>query len=93
MIDIEMQPHSSKLFPDSDLIVCIREFFFNNLYGYVSDVVGNLSKACIQCPSFQKINKFEGDLERISRMAILIMVMSLFNYVLLMMDVMFLEDI
>ncbi len=40
-----------------------------------------------------KISKFDGKLERILRMAILIMVMSLFIYVFLMMDVMFLEDI
>ena len=43
-----MQPHSLKLSPDSDLIISIKEFSFsNNLYGYVSGVVGNLSKACI----------------------------------------------
>ena len=62
-----MQPHSLKLFPDSDLITCIKEFSFtNNLYGYVSGVVGNLSKACIQCPGNQKITKFEGNLEIVS---------------------------
>ena len=59
-----MQPHSLKLSPDSDLIICIKEFSFsNNLYGYVSGVVGNLSKACIQCPGNQEISKFEGNLE------------------------------
>ena len=62
-----MQPHSLKLFPESDLIICIKEFSFsNNLFGYVSGVVGNLSKACIQCPSNQKISKFEGNLEIVS---------------------------
>ena len=62
-----MQPHSLKLSPDSDLITCIKEFSFsNNLNGYVSGVVGNLSKACIQCPGNQKINKFEGNLEIVS---------------------------
>ena len=62
-----MHPHSLKLSPDSDLILCIKEFSFsNNLYGYVSGVVGNLSKACIQCPGNQKINKFEGNLEIVS---------------------------
>ena len=62
-----MQPHSLKLSPDSDLIICIKEFSFsNNLYGYVSGVVGNLSKACIQCPSNQKITQFEGNLEIVS---------------------------
>ena len=62
-----MQPHSLKLSPDSDLIICIKEFSFsNNLYGYVSGVVGNLSKACIQCPSNQEISKFEGNLEIVS---------------------------
>ena len=62
-----MQPHSLKLSPNSDLIICIKEFSFsNNLYGYVSGVVGNLSRACIQCPSNQEINKFEGNLEILS---------------------------
>ena len=62
-----MQPHSLKLSPDSDLIICIKEYSFsNNLYGYVSGVVGNLSKACIQCPSNQEISKFEGNLEIVS---------------------------
>ena len=62
-----MQPHSLKLSPDSDLIISIKEFSFsNNLYGYVSGVVGNLSKACIQCPGSQEISKFEGNLEIVS---------------------------
>ena len=62
-----MQPHSLKLSPDSDLIICIKEFSFSNkLYGYISGVVGNLSKACIQCPSSQEISKFEGNLEIVS---------------------------
>ena len=62
-----MQPHSLKLSPDSDLIICIKEFSLsNNLYGYVSGVVGNLRKACIQCPSNQEISKFEGNLEIVS---------------------------
>ncbi len=62
-----MKPHSLKLSPDSDLIICIKEFSFSNsLYGYVSGVVGNLSKACIQCPGNQAINKFEGNLEIVS---------------------------
>ena len=62
-----MQPHSLKLSPNSDLIICIKEFSFsNNLYGYVSGVVGNLSRACIQCPGNQEINKFEGNLEILS---------------------------
>ena len=62
-----MQPHSLKLSPDSDLIICIKEYSFsNNLYGYVSGVVGNLSKACIQCPGNQEISKFEGNLEIVS---------------------------
>ena len=59
-----MQPHSLKLSPDSDLIISIKEYSFsNNLYGYVSGVVGNLSKACIQCPGNQENSKFEGNLE------------------------------
>jgi len=62
-----MQPHSLKLSPYSDLIICIKNFSLsNNLYGYVSGVVGNLSKACIQCPGNQEINKFEGNLEIVS---------------------------
>ncbi len=62
-----MQPHSLKLSPNSDLIICIKEFSLsNNLFGYVSGVVGNLSKACIQCPSNQKISQFEGNLEIVS---------------------------
>ena len=62
-----MQPHSLKLSSDSDLIISIKEYSFsNNLYGYVSGVVGNLSKACIQCPSNQEISKFEGNLEIVS---------------------------
>ena len=62
-----MQPHSLKLSPDSDLIICIKEYSFsNNLYGYVSGVVGNLSKACIQCPGNQEISEFEGNLEIVS---------------------------
>ena len=62
-----MQPHSLKLSPNSDLIICIKEFSFsNNLYGFVSGVVGNLRKACIQCPGNQEISKFEGNLEIVS---------------------------
>ena len=62
-----MQLHSLKLSPNSDLIICIKEFSFsNNLYGYVSGVVGNLSKACIQCPGKQETSKFEGNLEIVS---------------------------
>ena len=62
-----MQPHSLKLSPDSDLIISIKEFSFsNNLYGFVSGVVGNLSKACIKCPGNEEINKFEGNLEIVS---------------------------
>ena len=62
-----MRPHSLKLSPDSDLIICIKEFSFsNNLKGYISGVVGNLSKACIQCPGSQEISKFEGNLEIVS---------------------------
>ena len=55
-----MQPHSLKLSPDSDLIISIKEFSFsNNLFGFVSGVVGNLSKACIKCPGNEEINKFK----------------------------------
>ena len=62
-----MLPHSLKLSPDSDLIICIKEYSFsNNIYGYVSGVVGNLSKASIQCPGNQVISKFEGNLEIVS---------------------------
>ena len=62
-----MQPHSLKLSPESDLIKSIKEYSFsNNLYGYVSGVVGNLQTVCIQCPGNQEINKFEGNLEIVS---------------------------
>lgn len=62
-----MQPHSLKLSPESDLIKSIKEYSFaNNLYGYVSGVVGNLQTICIQCPGNQEINKFEGNLEIVS---------------------------
>ena len=62
-----MQPHSLKLSPETDLINSIKEYSLsNNLYGYVSGVVGNLRKVCIQCPGSQKINKFEGNHEIVS---------------------------
>lgn len=62
-----MDPHSLKLFPLSDLLESIKEYSLsNNLYGFVSGVVGNLSSACIQCPGNQKINKFDGNLEIVS---------------------------
>ena len=62
-----MQPHSLKLSPESDLINSIKEYSFsNNLYGYVSGVVGNLRTVCIQCPGNQEINKFEANLEIVS---------------------------
>jgi len=62
-----MQPHSLKLSPESDLIKSIKEYSFaNNLYGYVSGVVGNLKTVNIQCPGNQEINKFEGNLEIVS---------------------------
>jgi predicted DNA-binding protein with PD1-like motif/glutaredoxin len=62
-----MKPHSLKLSPESDLIKSIKDYSFaNNLYGYVSGVVGNLKTVCIQCPGNQEINKFEGNLEIVS---------------------------
>ena len=62
-----MQPHSLKLSSDSDLIICIKKYSLsNNLNGYVSGVVGNLSKASIQCPGNQEISIFEGNLEIVS---------------------------
>ena len=62
-----MQPHSLKLSPESDLIKSIKEYSLaNNLYGYVSGVVGNLKTVNIQCPGNQEINKFEGNLEIVS---------------------------
>ena len=62
-----MQPHSLKLSPEYDLINSIKEYSLaNNLYGYVSGVVGNLRKVCIQCPGNLEINKFEGNLEIVS---------------------------
>ena len=62
-----MQTHSLKLSPQSDLMNSIKEYSLsNNLYGYVSGVVGNLSTVCIQCPGNQEINKFQGNLEIVS---------------------------
>ena len=62
-----MQPRSLKLSPESDFINAIKEYSFtNNLYGYVSEVVGNLRTVCIQCPGNQELNKFEGNLEIVS---------------------------
>tara|TARA_B100000945_G_C20170289_1_gene497396 strand:- start:36 stop:659 length:624 start_codon:yes stop_codon:yes gene_type:complete len=62
-----MQPHSLKLSPESDLMNSIKEYALsNNLYGFVSGVVGNLRKVCIQCPGNQEINEFEGNLEIVS---------------------------
>jgi len=62
-----MQSHSLKLSSESDLINSIKEYSLSNdLYGYVSGVVGNLRKVCIQCPGNQEINKFEGNLEIVS---------------------------
>ena len=62
-----MQPHSLKLSPETDLINSIKEYSLsNNLYVYISGVVGNLRKVCIQCPGNQEINKFEGNLEIVS---------------------------
>ncbi|WP_288262254.1 PCC domain-containing protein [uncultured Prochlorococcus sp.] len=62
-----MNSHSLKLFPESDLKNSIKEYSLsNNLYGYISGVVGNLRKVCIQCPGNKKINKFEGNLEIVS---------------------------
>ena len=62
-----MEPHSLKLSQESDFINSIKEYsLLNNLYGYVSGVVGNLRKVGIQCPGNQNINKFEGNLEIVS---------------------------
>ena len=62
-----MHPHSLKLSPESDLISCIKEYSLTNqIYGYVSGVVGNLKQVCIQCPGNQEINKFQGNLEIVS---------------------------
>ena len=62
-----MHPHSLKLSPESDLIASIKEYSISNqIYGYVSGVVGNLRQVCIQCPGNQEINKFEGNLEIVS---------------------------
>ena len=62
-----MQPHSLKLSPESDLIKAIKEYSLsNNLYGYVSGVVGNFRTVCIQCQGNQELNKFEENLEIVS---------------------------
>ena len=62
-----MKLYSLKLSPESDLIKSIKEYSFaNNLYSYVSGIVGNLKTVCIQCTGNQEINKFEGYLEIVS---------------------------
>ena len=62
-----MIPHSLKLSPESDLLDSIKEYSIrNNLYGYVSGVVGNLSNVCIQCPNTKSISTFTGELEIIT---------------------------
>ncbi len=62
-----MQSHNLKLSPESDLINSIKKYSLtNDLYGYVSGVVGNLRTVCIQCPGNQEVNKFEGNLEIVS---------------------------
>ena len=62
-----MKPYSLKLSPESDLIKSIKEYSFaNNLYSYVSGVVGNLKTLWIYCPGNLEIYKFEGNLEKVS---------------------------
>ena len=62
-----MNPHNLKISPESDLVNSIKEYTrSNNLYGYVSGVVGNLRQVCIQCPKSEKINEFKGNLEILS---------------------------
>ena len=79
-----MQPHSLKLSPESDLINSIKEYSLsNNLYGYVSGVVGNLRTVCIQCPGNQEINKFEGNLEIVSLTGHFILI----SYTLIIIDI------
>ena len=62
-----MHPHSLKLSPELDLISCIKEYSVSNqIYGYVSGVVGNLRQVCIQCPGNQEMNKIEANIEIVS---------------------------
>ena len=62
-----MIPHSLNFPPKSDLIINIKEYSKeNNIYGFVSGIVGNLNSACIQCPNTQSVNIYEGNLEIIS---------------------------
>ncbi len=62
-----MIPHSLNLSPGTDLLRQIKLYSGEkNIYGYVSSAVGNLRKACIQCPKKSSNNIYEGDLEVIS---------------------------
>ena len=62
-----MIPHSLKLFPETDLLVAIKEYSKKNkIYGFINGVVGNLSKVAIQCPTNQSLSMFQGNLEIIS---------------------------
>ncbi len=56
-----------KLTPGSDLRLTIEEIGRNeNKSGFVLGVVGNLSKACFQCPGRSKPTVLEGNLEIIT---------------------------
>ena len=62
-----MIPHSLNLNSDSDLLKDIKKYSKdNNIYGFVSGIVGNLKRACIQCPNKNSNNIYEGNLEIIS---------------------------
>ena len=62
-----MNADNLKLTPESDLINCIKEYSSSKkLFGYISGVVGNLRKVCIQCPGNKELNTFEGNLEIVS---------------------------
>ena len=59
-----MIPHSLKLYPETDLLVSIKEYSKENkIYGFITGIVGNLSKAAIQCPTNQSLTIFQGNLE------------------------------
>ncbi|MAR07517.1 MAG: glutaredoxin [Cyanobium sp. NAT70] len=62
-----MQSLPLKLAPGSDLRLSLEQLASEQkLYGFVLGVVGNLSRACFQCPGQEQPSVLEGDLEVIT---------------------------
>ncbi len=56
-----------KLVPGSDLLLCLKNVGREqNISGFVLGVVGNLSRACFQCPGLPKPTVMQGNLEIIT---------------------------